>query len=283
MVLATAKHRAPAWTLESAVATGHCCLVLQSTQQDMQQDLADAVSSAPFDLAMNKLALFKVRGDLYAGAVKMHEETPSVTAELELLVHEKDGDEIWNLTEGDSVEVGPFRVSRAGHRELPCRMHQMPCSFHEAVEAGLVRMRRTGGLSGSLAACTRHPAAASSNGVHGTAETGVCHCSMCCIPLAQFDAAGSCLCCPCCTGCCRASPESLWLRSSGRAPGPPACFDGAFRHSFSSSQLHWWSCFLYLRTHVAPVLCFFSMCCVARGESMLHGKQWVYALPSGHA
>ena len=59
---------------------------------------------------MNKEALYKVRGDLYAGAMKLHEETLSITAELELLVDENDGEEIWNLTEGDAVEVGPFRV-----------------------------------------------------------------------------------------------------------------------------------------------------------------------------
>ena len=46
--------------------------------------------------------------------MKLHEDTLSTTAELELLVDEKDGEEIWNLTEGDSVEVGPFRV-RAGN------------------------------------------------------------------------------------------------------------------------------------------------------------------------
>jgi len=60
---------------------------------------------------MNKEALYKVRGDLYAGAMKLHEDTLSISAELELLVDEKDGEEIWNLTEGDAVEVGPFRVS----------------------------------------------------------------------------------------------------------------------------------------------------------------------------
>ena len=70
-----------------------------------------AVSCPPFPLSMNKEALYKVRGDLYAGAMKLHEDTLSITAELELLVDEKDGEEVWNLTEGDSVEVGPFRVS----------------------------------------------------------------------------------------------------------------------------------------------------------------------------
>ncbi len=61
-------------------------------------------------MMMNKEALYKVRGDLYAGAMKLHEDTLSITAELELLVDEKDGEEVWNLTEGDAVELGPFRV-----------------------------------------------------------------------------------------------------------------------------------------------------------------------------
>ena len=72
-----------------------------------------AVSSSPFPLLKIKEALYKVRGDLYAGAIKLHEDTLSIKAELELLVDEKDGEEIWNLTEGDSVEVGPFRVRAA--------------------------------------------------------------------------------------------------------------------------------------------------------------------------
>lgn len=73
---------------------------------------ACAVSCSPFPQRWNKEALYKVRGDLYAGAMKLHEDTLSITGELELLVDEKDGEEIWNLTEGDSVEVGPFRVSK---------------------------------------------------------------------------------------------------------------------------------------------------------------------------
>ena len=74
-----------------------------------------SVASSPFPAHLNKVPLYKVRGDLYAGAVKVHEETEGVTAELELLVDEKDGDEIWNLTEGDSVEVGRFQVGCNTH------------------------------------------------------------------------------------------------------------------------------------------------------------------------
>ena len=72
---------------------------------------------------MNKEALFKVRGDLFAGAMKLHEESLSITAELQLLVSEKDGDEIWNLTEGDDVELGPFRVGAAVVSPSCCAVH----------------------------------------------------------------------------------------------------------------------------------------------------------------
>lgn len=75
-----------------------------------------AVSSSPFPLLKIKEALYKVRGDLYAGAMKLHEDTLSIKGELELLVDEKDGEEIWNLTEGDSVEVGAFRVRSHLHQ-----------------------------------------------------------------------------------------------------------------------------------------------------------------------
>ena len=81
---------------------------------------ACAVSCSPFPQRWNKEALYKVRGDLYAGAMKLHEDTLSITGELELLVDEKDGEEIWNLTEGDSVEVGPFRVSKHNSHVVSC-------------------------------------------------------------------------------------------------------------------------------------------------------------------
>ncbi|KAL3160982.1 hypothetical protein ABBQ38_009372 [Trebouxia sp. C0009 RCD-2024] len=80
-----------------------------SVRVNSGMDRSLSVCSAPFPLLKIKEALYKVRGDLYAGAMKLHEDTLSTTAELELLVDEKDGEEIWNLTEGDSIEVGPFR------------------------------------------------------------------------------------------------------------------------------------------------------------------------------
>ena len=61
-------------------------------------------------MELNKQALFKVRGDIHSGEIKKVVENISVTWPLEVLVTEDDGDELWNLTEGDSVEVGPFKV-----------------------------------------------------------------------------------------------------------------------------------------------------------------------------
>ena len=88
-----------------ALPTAHRCSCATS-----DNTLFSAVSTPPFPLLKIKEALYKVRGDLYAGAMKLHEDSLSIKGELELLVDEKDGEEIWNLTEGDSVEVGPFRV-----------------------------------------------------------------------------------------------------------------------------------------------------------------------------
>ena len=61
-------------------------------------------------MELNKQALFKVRGDIHSGEIKKVVENISVTWPLQVLVTEDDGDELWNLTEGDSVEVGPFKV-----------------------------------------------------------------------------------------------------------------------------------------------------------------------------
>eukprot|EP00891_Asterochloris_glomerata_P006684 jgi/Astpho2/6684/e_gw1.00101.62.1_t len=74
-----------------------------------ERDLFVAVPPPPMEL--NKQALFKVRGDIHSGEIKKVVENISVTWPLQVLVTEDDGDELWNLTEGDSVEVGPFKGS----------------------------------------------------------------------------------------------------------------------------------------------------------------------------
>ena len=69
-----------------------------------------AVASAPFPQALNRNALFKARGDISAGEIKIFKDILTVKAEVHLLVDEKEAEEVYNLTEGDSVEVGPFVV-----------------------------------------------------------------------------------------------------------------------------------------------------------------------------
>ena len=71
---------------------------------------APAVASAPFPQTLNRNALFKARGDISAGEIKIFKDILTVKAEVHLLVDEKEAEEVYNLTEGDSVEVGPFMV-----------------------------------------------------------------------------------------------------------------------------------------------------------------------------
>lgn len=70
-----------------------------------------AVSSPPFPLILNRDPLFKARNDLYAGEIKLVREEISVMAPLTLLVPKSDATaEVYNMQEGDSVEIGPFQV-----------------------------------------------------------------------------------------------------------------------------------------------------------------------------
>ncbi len=49
--------------------------------------------------------------DISAGEIKMFKEVLSVAAEVRVLVGEKEAEEVFNLSEGDTVEIGPFIVS----------------------------------------------------------------------------------------------------------------------------------------------------------------------------
>ena len=69
-----------------------------------------AVSSSPFPPSLNRDALFKARNDISAGEIKMFKETISVPAEVHLLVGQKEAEEVFNASEGDSVEFGAFVV-----------------------------------------------------------------------------------------------------------------------------------------------------------------------------
>jgi len=69
-----------------------------------------AVSSPPFTLSANQDALFKARNDISAGEIKIYKDIDSVNGEVHLLLNEKEAEEVYNLTEGDKVEIGPFVV-----------------------------------------------------------------------------------------------------------------------------------------------------------------------------
>ena len=60
---------------------------------------------------MNKEPLYKARGDIYAGETKTRQEVTSVEAELELLVGQKEAPEVYNASESDLFELGPFKVT----------------------------------------------------------------------------------------------------------------------------------------------------------------------------
>eukprot|EP01025_Chloroclados_australasicus_P019863 TRINITY_DN208_c1_g1_i1.p3 TRINITY_DN208_c1_g1~~TRINITY_DN208_c1_g1_i1.p3 ORF type:complete len:351 (+),score=48.97 TRINITY_DN208_c1_g1_i1:168-1220(+) len=65
-------------------------------------------STAPFPQSAIKDALFNVRGDIFAGEVKIVKEQEGVMADLFCLVSEEDSEDAWKIQEGDLLEVGPF-------------------------------------------------------------------------------------------------------------------------------------------------------------------------------
>lgn len=74
-----------------------------------------AVASPPFPQYWNQDPLFKARGDISAGEIKIFKDIVSIEGQVELLMSQKEADEVFNLTEGDKVEVGPFVVSPCVH------------------------------------------------------------------------------------------------------------------------------------------------------------------------
>lgn len=67
-----------------------------------------AVASAPHPQALNKDALFRVRNDMVAEEIKAVKEALTTMAELHLLVTKDEAPELYNMEEGQTVEVGPF-------------------------------------------------------------------------------------------------------------------------------------------------------------------------------
>lgn len=71
--------------------------------------LGSAASSAPFAQDLNKDALYRVKGDITAGEIKLVKEISSVRAELRVLVPEA-AEGVYQAQEGDLIELGPFQV-----------------------------------------------------------------------------------------------------------------------------------------------------------------------------
>lgn len=66
------------------------------------------VSSPPFSKETNNSVLYKMRGDKPAGFVKAPNSTLSIKAPLRLHVTQSDFPLLYELKQGDEVEVGPF-------------------------------------------------------------------------------------------------------------------------------------------------------------------------------
>lgn len=67
------------------------------------------VSSPPFPQALNSEPLFKIRGDLFAGDSKLPVEAISVKAELSLVVSKESAPDLYEATEDEAIELGPFK------------------------------------------------------------------------------------------------------------------------------------------------------------------------------
>lgn len=76
-----------------------------------EENVKVTVASPPFSSQMNETVLYKARGDIPAGTTKQALYFLSVTAPLELLVSQADNPAVFNLKEGDKVEIGPFDES----------------------------------------------------------------------------------------------------------------------------------------------------------------------------
>lgn len=65
-------------------------------------------ASPPTNLSDLQESLWKARGDIFAGEVKQYVEPSSSLMELSLLVHQDQAPELYNATQADLFEVGPF-------------------------------------------------------------------------------------------------------------------------------------------------------------------------------
>jgi len=72
------------------------------------QELKAVPSSPPFSSKINEPVLYKLRGDIPAGTMKLPQYSLSVKAPVELHVDEATNAELYAVTEGQELEVGPF-------------------------------------------------------------------------------------------------------------------------------------------------------------------------------
>lgn len=71
-------------------------------------EVALPVASAPPGVGANKQALFLTRGDIFAGETKTVREPISITADIEIVVGEREAPDLFRVDLDDSIEVGPF-------------------------------------------------------------------------------------------------------------------------------------------------------------------------------
>lgn len=67
------------------------------------------VSSAPFAMDLNRVPLYKVRGDITAEETKVVREPISIMGRFSCLVSREAAPDLWAVEADDVVEVGPFR------------------------------------------------------------------------------------------------------------------------------------------------------------------------------
>lgn len=66
------------------------------------------VATAPFPLDRQQAALFKLKGDMFAGEIKEAKEEINVVEELHLLVLEEEHPDLFRAEGDETIEVGPF-------------------------------------------------------------------------------------------------------------------------------------------------------------------------------
>ncbi|XP_024358157.1 fruit protein pKIWI502 [Physcomitrium patens] len=72
------------------------------------KELTAVPSSPPFSMKINMPVLYKLRGDIPAGMIKLPQFSLSVKAPVEIHVEEASNPELYTVSEGQELEVGPY-------------------------------------------------------------------------------------------------------------------------------------------------------------------------------